>query len=295
MDSGIYCYTNKINDKKYIGQSQTLSKRLSRHDFNFRCKSWKETSPRENRPLWNAVHKYGIENFELVILEYCSPDVLDEREIYYIDNLGSHFSVWGYNLSLGGGTSRGVKHTRKSRKNMSIAHTGKILSEEQKDKISKNNQGKRKQSTSNYIGVHRIVHGDFIYWVVDVKRKKKRLFTGSFSSEVCAAVYYDCCIISLGLDNPLNFSENERNKILESDEWKYVKNYGKKRKNKHSSSGFLGVIKIIKNSLVYWKCQISSVYIGTYKEEKDAALAYNEYVIANNLPYNLNEIKENHE
>lgn len=224
MTSGIYCYTNKINNKKYVGQSQNLAKRIGRHGCNFRCSVWENTSPRENKPLWQAVKKYGIDNFYLEILEYCSVDDLDEKEIYYIQYLGSHFSVNGYNLSFGGKTVRGAVRTDESRRKMSKAQMGKKRSKEHRDNISKGNiSKKRSYSTSKYLGVHCIDRVKNVYWVVDVKKRGKRLFSGSFSKEIHAAVYYDCCVLFHKTGHVLNFSEEERQNILNSAEWKSIK------------------------------------------------------------------------
>ena len=46
------------------------------------------------------MHKYGIENFELLILELCPKDLLNEREQFWIMERNSYNQ--GYNDSLGG-------------------------------------------------------------------------------------------------------------------------------------------------------------------------------------------------
>lgn len=64
----IYCITNKINNKMYIGQTARM--------LQERWKDHLESSRDLNnhRPLYLAMRKYGIENFSLTILEECSND-----------------------------------------------------------------------------------------------------------------------------------------------------------------------------------------------------------------------------
>ena len=85
----IYCYTNKINGKKYIGQSKDVARRC--HPSNYKgCTKF-----------YNAIQKYGIENFEYEILE--SGLTLEEantRENYYIQLCQT--IEFGYNLKSGG-------------------------------------------------------------------------------------------------------------------------------------------------------------------------------------------------
>ena len=62
-----------INGKIYIGQSVHIKTRFNQHKA--------EARNGNNRPLYNAIRKYGIENFSFEIIEECSQESLDEREI----------------------------------------------------------------------------------------------------------------------------------------------------------------------------------------------------------------------
>lgn len=74
--SGIYCITNRINNKKYIGQALNLKRRKTQHFNHYNS----------NIHLQHAMKKYGNENFEWEVLEYCSANDLSEREQFYIDS-----------------------------------------------------------------------------------------------------------------------------------------------------------------------------------------------------------------
>lgn len=88
---GIYCITNKINGKKYIGQSVDIFTR------------WKqERSGRVNKYLRSAFKKYGLHNFDFSIIKKCKFYELDSFEKYYIKKVQSNNSKYGYNLTVGG-------------------------------------------------------------------------------------------------------------------------------------------------------------------------------------------------
>ena len=103
--SGIYCFENLLDGKKYTGQGQVLKKRRQTHfgllEHNKDSEYFQEA--------WN---KDGKENFRLYIVEECSIELLNEKEVYWIAKLHSHVSDWGYNISWGGGAFfRGRHHS----------------------------------------------------------------------------------------------------------------------------------------------------------------------------------------
>lgn len=90
---GIYKITNQVNGKVYIGQSIHINHRWSQHKNeakNDRC----------NTLLYNAMKKYGIDNFSFEIIEECLPEQLNEREVYWISQYNSFQE--GYNMTPGG-------------------------------------------------------------------------------------------------------------------------------------------------------------------------------------------------
>ena len=62
----IYMYINKINNKKYVGQTKCFERRHKDHitqsyNCDIECYAY-------NVPFHRAIRKYGIENFEIKIL-----------------------------------------------------------------------------------------------------------------------------------------------------------------------------------------------------------------------------------
>lgn len=94
-------FKNKINNKCYIGQAQSLKKRISHHFSNIKTQ-------RYDLPLYRAINKYGIENFDITILKEYSSDInhsdlckqKDQDEIYYIEKYNGYTN--GYNCTKGG-------------------------------------------------------------------------------------------------------------------------------------------------------------------------------------------------
>lgn len=93
---GIYCVENIINNKKYIGLSKDIHRRWLEH----KRVSFNKNSKEYNYPLYNAIRKYGIENFNFYILEECAEDELKEKEKYWINYYNSNNI--GYNITPGG-------------------------------------------------------------------------------------------------------------------------------------------------------------------------------------------------
>ena len=132
---GIYYIKNLINNKYYIGQSHDIYQRWIR-EKRYLCSdkaAW-------NAHLQNAWKKYGEDNFEFTIIEECTIEDLDEREMYWIQFFDSFNN--GYNKTIGGSGMRGIIPWNKGqimseeyKKVLSEAHKGYKHTEEQKEKL----------------------------------------------------------------------------------------------------------------------------------------------------------------
>lgn len=140
-NSGIYCFENIINNKKYIGQADNLRKRIRQHITMLKgeydgCLALQHS--------WSF---YGKENFIIYTIEECEKEKLNEREVFWIKELHSHTTEGGLNISFGGDSFfEGRHHSEESKKKISenskvpTGEThwsyGKSLSEEEKQNLS---------------------------------------------------------------------------------------------------------------------------------------------------------------
>jgi hypothetical protein len=151
----VYLIENLTNGKKYIGQTIEFNRRKTKHIYD---------SKRKITPLYNAIRKYGLENFEFTILmkdRTINHDYLDFWECYFIELFDTLNRENGYNLVSGGNLNKifteeakknmskaqiglhlgeknnfyGKKHKEESLEKMREKQSGKILSEETKKKI----------------------------------------------------------------------------------------------------------------------------------------------------------------
>lgn len=169
---GIYKITSP-SGKIYIGQSRDILARFKIYEKND-CKN--------QRKLKFSLEKHGYENHTFEIIEECSKELLNEREIYYIKFYDTFDTKHGMNLTSGGSnpavsdetkkllslatkgkpkimskehiaenTRRileenkkriGTKHSEESKKKISQSHLGKKKSEEHRKSISKAKIGK---------------------------------------------------------------------------------------------------------------------------------------------------------
>jgi len=124
MRSGIYRIRNIVNDKCYIGSAAYFASRKGVHFHNLRH------NKHCNNHLQRAFNKYGEDSFVFEILCVCLPEDLISLEQHYIDTY-----IPEYNICRIAGNTLGVVCSEETRKKISIAHTGKKLSQEHKEKV----------------------------------------------------------------------------------------------------------------------------------------------------------------
>lgn len=162
----VYVHINKINGKVYVGQTKSIKRRWKMEGIDYQKSSY----------FYNAIQKYGWDNFEHKILkEGLSQEEANYWEDYYINYYDSLNHKKGYNIRHGGthgalseetkqklsqickekglwkgdlnprhidplyGERNGMygkHHTEETKQKISQANTGRKMPEEAKKKIS---------------------------------------------------------------------------------------------------------------------------------------------------------------
>lgn len=104
----IYMYINKINGKRYIGQTNDFIRRHMEH---------KKPSTNE-QPIDIAFNKYGADNFEIVILaENLTEEQMNEYEKFFIKRYNTLvINDKGYNIKDGGKEEHWMKYATEDKK-----------------------------------------------------------------------------------------------------------------------------------------------------------------------------------
>lgn len=131
IDPVIYCITNIVNDKQYVGQAVIKSKRWKDHKASL------SVGKHKNRYLQAAYNKYGKDAFVYTVLEILPTLLkLTEREQYWINKLNT-VATNGYNLNPMAGSAIGFKHSEETKLKWSKQRKGKKRSVEFSLTISK--------------------------------------------------------------------------------------------------------------------------------------------------------------
>lgn len=137
----IYKVTNLVNGKVYIGLTiRTLKVRKLEHLNNTNNSS-------NNVVFHRAIHKYGEDNFKWEVIDTAeTTDELKSKEICWIQYYNSFINAEnsnGYNMTLGGEGTLGRKMSDGHKQKLSECHKGKIISIEQRKKLSELNKGSK--------------------------------------------------------------------------------------------------------------------------------------------------------
>ena len=153
----VYCITNTVNGKKYIGQTVgSVTKRWKNH-----------ISDRTGcRLLKNAIAKYGVDSFNVqTIGEAACAEALNDLETQLIVENNTRDRALGYNLNPGGRSGKQHPETVAKRaealrgrplsedhcRKLSEAHMGHTRSEQSRLKQSSSMMGAKRPKTKEHI------------------------------------------------------------------------------------------------------------------------------------------------
>ena len=134
----VYMHINKINDKKYIG----ITKQTPKNRWGAKGNNYKKSNPY----FWNAIKKYGWDNFDhVVVTEGVTKEKACDMEKSLIKELRTQSKQYGYNI-LEGGTAPSIPYSVRKKMSKSMIGNknglGHPCSEEKKRKISDAQKGK---------------------------------------------------------------------------------------------------------------------------------------------------------
>ena len=126
----VYLITNRVNGKRYVGITcRGYQERFKEHIY--------EALNGSTTILHNAIRKYGVDNFDLMLLESDIPDeLISKREQHYIALYNTFYSSGiGYNMTEGGGGMSGYKHTEDAKHKISESLQGHQFPQSRNKKI----------------------------------------------------------------------------------------------------------------------------------------------------------------
>jgi group I intron endonuclease len=256
----IYMYRNEINQKKYVGQTIDLHKRMLQHKKGYFFKNGQCSL------LTQALNKYKEENFDISVLRECaSKDEMDFWETFYIKeyNCLEH----GYNIMAGKYCPEGVPKSVR-------------------EKLRKTSQGKKWGFKAKYLCVYKTTQYDVYGSFVLQMTINKKSYSKYFRSEIEAAETYDKIVLHLyGLDAVLNFPEKKNEYLKENLQVIYASLIN----NKKRVPKFKWVIlDARKRWCVFVKCILNKprpVYPGTFDSEEEAAKIADKFMfLYDNIP-----------
>lgn len=104
----IYKIENLVNGKVYVGQTvKNVQRRMQCHIVKL------NGNYHNNIHLQNAWNKYGEKNFKFSIIEHCPIDIIDDREIFWINFYKKKCGV--YNIEGGGNYRKIITSETKKR------------------------------------------------------------------------------------------------------------------------------------------------------------------------------------
>lgn len=164
----VYCATNKINGKKYIGKTiMSLSNRIYAHKYR--------SIRGESGYLNSAIRKYGFDNFEwLSMYEDTNECNLFDKEKELILILNTK-NPNGYNITDGGEGSTGARYKLSERAKINI--TNGVIK-----------RPKRDGTISRFKGVTKGKHNK---WISRIKINGSTIYLGQYDTEESAAFAYN--------------------------------------------------------------------------------------------------------
>lgn len=134
----VYVIRNEINQKVYVGQTGNPDSRQKQH--------FRAARRGDKHPLYDSIRCHGENCFTFEIIEKCDESLINEREKFWVEKLGSTNREVGYNLTSGG--DQNFKHTEETKCLIRQKRASQIITDEHRRRIS---EGLRRTSSDEEI------------------------------------------------------------------------------------------------------------------------------------------------
>lgn len=128
INGGVYAIINPV-DQIYIGSTSSFTRRFYQY---------KGLYEKSQKKLYESFLKYGVDNHQFLIIEYCDTSIMRERERYW----GEHFDSINDKTGLNDVLPYGL-YSNNIRRKIGDKHRGKKLSNEQKEALLNSIRGKK--------------------------------------------------------------------------------------------------------------------------------------------------------
>ena len=231
----IYIIKNKSNDKAYVGKTtQKIEDRFYQHIK-------KALSSKDNNKFYNAIRKYGPDNFFIEIVQYClDEDSLNITEKEIIKNLDSFNN--GYNSTEGGDGGINIYSIEKCSIPVVCLNTGKKY--------------KNAREVEQDIGIPYKA-------VSQVCRGEKRMYKGYvFDYDTMDHDY----ILDFQIKRSKLKKQNKNNRIINLETKKEYSNFLEASKNENVSDGTIRnhCFNLVKNPKYKFYNMKKVLYVGDY-------------------------------
>lgn len=138
MSAVVYAIRHTHSSTVYIGQTVNWAHRKKAHLYGLR------SSKHSNKHLQCAFAKYGEDNFDFCVLEYCDVDNLTLLEQSWVDQmrvLGFRVCNFGHTVSK---PTRGYRHSEGALQKIRAANTGRVVSDQSRESIRAALTGRRR-------------------------------------------------------------------------------------------------------------------------------------------------------
>lgn len=163
MTTGIYCIENLVNGKKYIGKGVDIEGRWRSHKWELK------RGLHKNSHLSKAWNLYGEKNFIFYIVEECTLETIDLKEICWIKNFKTfgYNGDYGYNATSGGDSGflvleetkkkqrtakEGIRLSEQHKLNIGLGLIGRVVTEFTRNKIGKSNKKINADDPTKFVG-----------------------------------------------------------------------------------------------------------------------------------------------